>query len=72
MSGLFGRDYRMCKAVGRTVCVRQTEGQCRGEHGCTQDDCPLSQEFSDAPVEAGSPEFSSRIGLGWLAGRFNG
>jgi len=72
MSGLFGRDYQMCKAVGRTVCVRRTEGECRSENGCQQDKCPLSDDFSQAPVATASPEFSSRIGFGWLAGRFNG
>jgi hypothetical protein len=72
MSDLFSRDYRMCKAVGHAVCVRRTEGQCRDENHCQQDDCPLANDFSEAPVKAGTPEFSSRIGLGWLAGRFNG
>jgi hypothetical protein len=72
MSGLFSRDYRMCKAVGHAVCVRRTEGQCRDENHCQQDECPLARDFSEAPVTAGAPEFSSRIGLGWLAGRFNG
>jgi hypothetical protein len=72
MSVLFSRDYRKCEMTGRVVCVRRTEGQCRDENRCSQDGCPLAGAFSEAPVEAGSPEFTSRIGLGWLAGRFNG
>ena len=71
MSDFFGGDYLMCKSVGRSVCVRQAEGQCRSEHGCTQEDCPLAHEFSDPPVEEVSPEFIPGTGPGWLADRPN-
>jgi hypothetical protein len=72
MGGLFKMDYRRCGVVGRSVCVRRSEGQCREENGCVQDDCPLSSDFAEAPVARATPEFDSRIGMGWLAGRLNG
>ena len=72
MSHLFSRDYRMCAAVGHAVCVRRTEAECRAENGCGLETCPLARDFAEAPVDAVAPEFRSRIGLGWLAGRFSG
>ena len=71
MSGLFSQNYQRCETVGRTVYVRKSEGQCRDENHCVQPDCPLERKFSEVPVSAGAPELVSRIGLGWLAGRFN-
>lgn len=72
MRGLFSTDYHNCHMVGRLVCVRQTEQECRAQNDCTNELCPLRGEFLQAPVAASAPEFSSRIGFGWLAGRING
>jgi hypothetical protein len=72
MSDIFSMDYRACSAIGRSVCVRRAEVQCRSENHCVQPDCPLASEFSDAPVAPNSRAATSSIGLGWLAGRFNG
>ncbi|HUS55901.1 MAG TPA: hypothetical protein VMY41_18070 [Thermohalobaculum sp.] len=72
MSGLFSTDYQNCETIGRSVCVRRTEGQCRSENHCEQSECPLTREFSDAPALADSRASASSIGLGWLAGRING
>lgn len=72
MRRLFTTDYRDCPAVGHSVCVRRTEQECRAGNGCTNDACPMAGEFSEAPVAAPAPEFSSRIGLGALAGRIGG
>jgi hypothetical protein len=72
MSGLFRLDYQTCNMIGRSVCVRQTEGQCRSENHCEQAECPLAREFSDAPVRLDPQAPTSSIGLGWLGGRFNG
>jgi hypothetical protein len=72
MSRLFNTDYQNCPLVGRSVCVRRTEVQCRAQNDCTNEFCPLQGEFAQAPIASAAPEFSSRIGFGWLAGRFNG
>ena len=72
MSDIFSMDYRACSAIGRSVCVRRAEVQCRSENHCVQPDCQLASEFSDAPVAPNSRAATSSIGLGWLAGRFNG
>lgn len=72
MSRLFSGDYQNCPRVGHSVCVRQTELECRAPNDCASDRCPVQSEFTQAPSAAQTPEFGARIGLGWLAGRING
>lgn len=72
MRRLFNTDYHDCPKVGHSVCVRQTELECRAQNDCANNRCPLRGEFMEAPAANVAPEFGARIGLSWLAGRING
>ena len=45
-----------CPLEATTVCLEQTEGQCRDAHGCERQECPLSAQFRG---RAGHEDFCS-------------
>jgi len=38
-------QYSYCKTAGCQVSLEQTEGQCRDEHHCGDEKCPLEGKF---------------------------
>ena len=38
-------SYAHCSRQARTVSLEQTEGQCRDQHNCSDEACPLEKEF---------------------------
>jgi len=59
--------HAFCPTKSRPVSVDQTEGQCRDQHRCGDEACPLEKEF-------GRPRFSRAIemmaaGIGQVMGK---
>lgn len=45
MPWLFDPRYQHCSRIGATVGICRSEGDCRGEHGCVEPNCPLEKVF---------------------------
>ncbi len=45
MSIAMNSSYAHCSRQARSVSLEQTEGQCRDQHNCSDEACPLEREF---------------------------
>lgn len=52
MNTMWNPRYSYCIETDRNVCVERTEGECREANGCTQPNCPLSEEFGEPSTTA--------------------
>ena len=62
-------SYLQCPRVGHGVCLEQTEGQCRDQHHCGDEACPLEQELGKNQFRRALGMLSASIGQGWADGR---
>ena len=40
-----------CPEIGKRVSLSQSSAECRLQHGCEQEHCPLEYEFEPEPVD---------------------
>ncbi|MBM3519860.1 MAG: hypothetical protein FJX63_03670 [Alphaproteobacteria bacterium] len=60
-------NYVPCPAIGRSVSLDQTEGQCREVNRCKDETrCPLERHFIDETAKFRLSAFSAAICRGWL------
>jgi hypothetical protein len=55
--------YQFCPRVGVVVRVCRTEGDCRGEFGCSKPSCPLEQAFDLAAFDRRMRAFATEFDL---------
>lgn len=69
MSHHLDTNFKHCERVQRAVSVDQTEGQCRDQHNCNGDACPLEKEFGQSNFSRSIQALAANLGQGWVVNK---